>query len=182
MTITGLNQLNEEQLRTELAKCCGARAWVDKMLGYFPVADTQALVVAGEEAWYGCREKDWLEAFSHHPRIGDIDALAKKFGAGDAAPGVANPAPGAGTEEWAASEQSGVNTASQELLAELAEANRTYEEKFGYIFIVCATGMSAMDMLTLLKSRMMNAPGAEINIAMMEQNKITKLRLEKLVS
>jgi len=175
MTITELNHLNEEQLRTELAKCCGARAWVDKMLGYFPVADMQALVVAGEEAWYGCTEKDWLEAFSHHPRIGDMDVPAKRFGAGDAATG-------AGTEEWAASEQSGVNTASQELLTELAEVNRTYEEKFGYIFIVCATGMSAMDMLTLLKSRMMNAPGAEINIAMMEQNKITKLRLEKLVS
>ncbi|HMH20555.1 MAG TPA: 2-oxo-4-hydroxy-4-carboxy-5-ureidoimidazoline decarboxylase [Puia sp.] len=181
MTIAELNNLDKDQLRAELTKCCGAAAWVDRMLGAFPAADLQALLVAAEKAWYSCEEKDWLEAFRHHPRIGDIHSLAEKYGDAGSAKGAVPP-PGSGTEQWAASEQAGVNTASQEVLMELADGNRIYEEKFGYIFIVCATGMSAMEMLALLKGRLMNAPGAEINMAMMEQNKITKIRLEKLVS
>ena len=95
-----------------------------------------------------------------------MESLAKKF---------------ASTAEWAYGEQSGVNIAAKETIEALAEANRLYEEKFGYIFIVCATGKSAEEMLGLLQSRLKNSPNEEIQIAADEQNMITKLRLEKLL-
>jgi 2-oxo-4-hydroxy-4-carboxy-5-ureidoimidazoline decarboxylase len=168
MTTPELNNLNEPVLRETLTKCCGASAWVEKMLRVFPVSDTTVLLAEAEKAWYACEKEDWLEAFCHHPRIGDLSSLEKKYGGGAA--------------QWAASEQSSVNDATQEVLAALAEGNRFYEEKFGYIFIVCATGMSAMEMLVLLKARLLNDPSGELFIAMMEQNKITRIRLEKLAS
>jgi 2-oxo-4-hydroxy-4-carboxy-5-ureidoimidazoline decarboxylase len=108
-----------------------------------------------------------LEAFTHHPKIGDAKSLAEKF---------------ATTKEWASNEQSGVNEASILTLNKLAEGNKAYEEKFGYIFIVCATGKSASEMLSLLESRITNTPEVEIEIAMREQNKITHLRIDKLFS
>lgn len=119
-----------------------------------------------EEQWWKCNEDDWKEAFAHHPKIGDIESMKKKF---------------ASTAEWASGEQSGVQTASDKTLMALAEGNRQYEEKFGYIFIVFATGKSAEEMLQLLQERLKNDPEEEIQIAADEQNKITKLRIEKLL-
>ena len=113
-----------------------------------------------------CSEKDWKEAFSHHPKIGDLESLKKKFSS---------------TAGWASDEQSGVNTASQQIIEALADGNKKYEEKFGYIFIVCAAGKSAEEMLAIFKSRLQNSPEVEIEIAADEQNKITKLRIEKLL-
>jgi len=165
MTIAELNSLDEGQLREALGKCCGAAAWVEKMLAVFPVPTSAILLEAAERIWYSCGERDWREAFEHHPRIGDLDSLKKKFAA---------------TGQWAAGEQSGVNAASQEVLKALAAGNEAYETRFGYIFIVCATGKSAAEMLSLLQARLDNTPEAEINIAMGEQNKITRIRLEKL--
>ena len=136
------------------------------MLPFFPADDLVELLEDAEEQWFKCSEEDWKEAFAHHPKIGDIDSLKKKF---------------ASTAKWASAEQSGVNTASENTIEALAEGNKKYEDKFGYIFIVCATGKSAEEMLGILESRLQNDPKEEIEIAADEQNKITKLRLEKLL-
>ena len=119
-----------------------------------------------EEQWYSCSEADWREAFSHHPKIGDMESLQKRFAA---------------TAQWAAAEQQGVHTARQQTLTLLEEANKKYEEKFGYIFIVSASGKSADELLHILESRLQNSPEEEIKIAADEQNKITLLRLQKLM-
>lgn len=167
MTLHELNTLSQPQLKQELMKCCGSSVWVKMMMTYFPADDLVELLEDAEEKWYECSEADWKEAFAHHPKIGDEAALAKKFAA---------------TAEWASLEQSGVKKASTETVKALADANRLYEEKFGYIFIVCATGKSAEEMLTDLQKRLQNNPDVEIEIAAKEQNKITKLRLEKLLA
>ena len=125
----------------------------------------ERLVTAAREAWADLTHTDWLEAFSHHPKIGDRASLARRFAA---------------TAHLSAQEQSGVDDASAEVLDELAAANRTYEAKFGYIFIVCATGKSAAEMLDLLRARLPNDTGTEIRIAAEEQAKITELRLRRL--
>jgi 2-oxo-4-hydroxy-4-carboxy-5-ureidoimidazoline decarboxylase len=166
MTLHDLNTLPKQQLKAELLRCCGSSAWVEKMLTFFPADDLVELLEDAEEQWYKCSEKDWKEAFSHHPKIGDTESLKKKF---------------ASTANWASGEQGGVTTAKQETIEALARGNKEYEAKFGYIFIVCATGKSAEEMLTILQSRLPNDPKDEIEIAAEEQNKITKLRIEKLL-
>jgi 2-oxo-4-hydroxy-4-carboxy-5-ureidoimidazoline decarboxylase len=148
-------------------QCCGSSVWIDKMSDIFPVPNTETLFKYAQGVWFACDEKDWLEAFSHHPKIGDMESLQKKFDA---------------TAQWASGEQSLVNAASNEVLEALAQGNKLYEEKFGYIFIVSATAKSATEMLIILQSRLDNDPKDEINIAMREQNKITRIRLEKLLS
>lgn len=166
MTLHEFNILPKDQLIEELSKCCGSEAWVRKMLPFVPAEDLVELLEDAEESWWKCNEQDWKEAFAHHPKIGDTASLKKKF---------------ASTATWASGEQSGVNEASEEIIKALAEANRLYEEKFGYIFIVCATGKSAEEVLGLLHTRLLHDPETEIEIAADEQNKITKLRLEKLL-
>ncbi len=166
MTLHEFNILPKQQLIEELTKCCGSSAWVNKMLPYIPADDMVELLEDAEEQWWLCAEEDWKEAFAHHPKIGDIESIKKKF---------------ASTAEWASGEQSGVNTASAKTLEALAEGNKQYEEKFGYTFIVCATGKSAEEMLTILQTRLQNSPEVEIEVAADEQNKITKLRIEKLL-
>ncbi len=166
MTLHELNILNKQQLSEELTKCCGSSSWVNKMLPFIPADDMIELLEDAEDQWWQCSEDDWKEAFTHHPKIGDVESLTKKF---------------ASTSQWASGEQSAVNVASKETIEALAECNRLYEEKFGYIFIVCATGKSAEEMLGILQSRLKNNPEEEIQIAADEQNKITKLRIEKLL-
>jgi 2-oxo-4-hydroxy-4-carboxy-5-ureidoimidazoline decarboxylase len=166
MTLHDLNTLPKPQLVEELTKCCGSTAWVNKMLPFFPADDLVELLEDAEEQWFKCTETDWKEAFAHHPKIGDIDSLQKKF---------------ASTALWASGEQSGTSRASQKTMEALAEGNKKYEDKFGYIFIVCATGKSAEEMLEILRLRLANDPKQEIEIAADEQNKITQLRLEKLL-
>ncbi len=167
MTLHEINTLTKDALKAELFKCCGSTNWVSKMLVFFPMDDLVELLEDAEEQWYACTEADWQEAFTHHPKIGDVESLAKKFAA---------------TADWASGEQSAVSAASGEVLAELSAANEAYENKFGYIFIVCATGKTAEEMLSLLQERLSNSPAEEIRIAMDEQNKITLLRLQKLIS
>jgi 2-oxo-4-hydroxy-4-carboxy-5-ureidoimidazoline decarboxylase len=167
MTLHELNILPKHQLRDELLKCCGSLAWANRMLPFIPADDMIELLEDAEEQWWQCSEDDWKEAFAHHPEIGDVESLAKKF---------------ASTAQWASGEQRGVSLASAQTIQALAESNRLYKEKFGYIFIVCATGKTAVEMLDILKSRLENSPEDEIKIAADEQNKITKLRIEKLLN
>ena len=167
MTLEELNSLDPNQLKEELAKCCGSSTWVKMVATYFPADSVEDLLEEAEVLWYECSEDDWKEAFAHHPKIGDVESLAKRF---------------ASTAQWASGEQSGVNAAKSETIQALAEGNHLYEEKFGYIFIVCATGKSAAEMLAILQTRLNNEPADEIKIAAAEQNKITKLRLQKLLA
>ena len=159
MTLEALNTLDRQTLTEALRHCCGSTAWVKKMLAVFPVSDKPQLLDMASKVWQGCSEADWLEAFSHHPKIGASTANAT-----------------------AAAEQSGTSTATLQTRQALAEGNRAYEEMFGYIYIVCATGKSATEMLQLLQERLNNSPGKEILVAMGEQQKITHLRLEKLLA
>ncbi len=136
------------------------------MVAERPFRSEQNLLAQAERLWRGCSPQGWREAFAHHPRIGDVDSLRSRF---------------ATTEAWARGEQGGVAGASEPVLHALAEGNRRYEERFGYIFIVCATGLSAEDMLRRLEQRMHNEPETEMEIAAGEQASITRLRLRKLI-
>ncbi len=167
MTLHDLNTLPIQQLKEELFKCCGSSAWVNRMVPFFPAEDLVEVLEDAEEEWYKCNREDWKEAFAHHPKIGDVGSLKNNF---------------ASTAQWASSEQSRVNMASGETIQALMKANEEYEKKFGYIFIVSAAGKSAEEILGMLHSRLINNPEDEIEIAADEQNKITKLRLEKLVN
>jgi len=161
-----LSALSPDEARVALMRCCGARAWVEAMLAMRPFGSEQALLRAAQETWSKLGKDDYLEAFSHHPQIGaDRAELARRF---------------ASTAQLSAAEQSGVAHADAATLDALAEANRAYLARFGYIFIVCATGKSAEQMLSLLRERLPNAPEAELRIAAAEQAKITTLRLQKL--
>ncbi len=166
MNLTELNSLDLETATSAFTKCCGSSIWVHKMVEARPYACEQYLQTQAVLAWAACTQVDGLEAFTHHPKIGGKAALAEKF---------------ASTSIWASGEQASVQVASEAVLQALADGNAAYEEKFGYIFIVCATGKSATEMLALLQERLPNPPEIEIEVAMAEQMKITLLRLQKLL-
>ena len=168
MKLEEFNKQDENVIRSELFKCCGSQRWVNMMMRHFPFVSKEDLHSKASEVWYEqCTKEDWLEAFSHHPKIGDTKSLQEKF---------------ASTKDWAGAEQAGVQQAAVNTIEELAKGNKEYEDKFGFIFIVCATGKSAGEMLELLKQRLSNNYEDEIKIAMEEQNKITHIRFEKLLS
>jgi len=168
MTFDELNNLPPGARAEELRKCCGAGAWVTGMNDVFPVADVETLMDHANAIWNGLSEDDWKEAFTHHPKIGgNVAALREKF---------------ASTSAWAEGEQAGVRDTSEDVLQALSDGNEAYEQKFGYIFIVFATGKTAAQMLALLEARLFNKPENEIQLAAAEQNKITRIRLEKLLS
>ena len=154
-----LNGLAEDKARSALAKCCGAQRWVDELLAARPFTSDAALLAHAERAWWALGREDWLEAFQGHPRIGERTA-----------------------EEWSRREQAGVDTAAAATRAALARENVAYIERFGYLFLTCATGKTAGELLGELRRRLANDPATELRIAAGEQAKITRLRLEKLVA
>ncbi len=161
MTLNEFNGLDKAAAEELLRSCCGSNAWVSAMMKHFPFASEKKLVQLAVVAWYHeCSEQDWLEAASHHPRIGDIKSLGEKF---------------------AGKEQEAVGSAAQETLNALLKANEDYEKKFGYLFIVCATGKTADEMLRLLNERLQNEQAEESIISMGEQLKITMIRLRKIL-
>jgi len=166
MNIEVINLLPDAEVRAAFSRCCGAAAWIDAMCASRPFADRASLFARADAIANDLTRADWLEAFSHHPQIGDVSALRDKFAA---------------TAGWASQEQRGARTASDATLEALARGNRAYAQRFGYIFIVCATGRSADEMLAMLESRLGNDPADELRIAAAEQMKITRLRLEKLL-
>jgi len=166
MTLDQLNVLDEKELYKAFEKCCGSSQWVMGMMNARPFTSKHNLLREADLIWEVCQVVDGLEAFEHHPRIGDRSKLEEKF---------------ASTKEWASNEQSGVDKAPANIIDQLAKANEEYFDKFGYIFIVCATGKSAQEMLNIILKRIPNDADKEIKIAMAEQHKITKLRLEKLL-
>src|SRR5262245_3611897 len=134
-----LDGLAPEQAAAAFLRCCGSRRWAETMERGRPYVDEPSLFAAADRAFALLVREDWLEAFSHHPRIGDRGSLAARFPT---------------TAGWSASEQGGVSAADEEVLDALLRGNREYEARFGHIFIVCATGKSAQEMLALLRERL----------------------------
>ena len=161
--IERLNALPRDQAVAELLQCCGSRAWAETMVDARPFASRDALLDTADAVWRVLAREDWLEAFRAHPRIGER-AAAEHHGA-----------------EWSEQEQAAVLGAGDEARAELAALNRLYEQRFGYIFLICATGLAAADILEALRWRVDSDPAAELHIAGEEQRKITRLRLERLL-
>jgi len=155
-----LNSLSIAAARAALGRCCGARHWVDGMLAARPFASDAELLAAAERVWWSLGRADWLEAFAAHPRIG---ARAEAM------------------TDWGRREQAGANGAAEATLAALAQGNRTYEERFGHVFLICATGRTADEMLGALRARLTNDPATELRVAAEEQAKIIRLRLDRLV-
>jgi len=166
MTLDELNRLAPARAREALARCCGASAWVERMVARRPFVNLNHLLGIAHAFWMGLGPDDWREAFTHHPRIGDLDSLARRF---------------ASTAALASREQAAVATSSRVVLEALAEGNRAYEERFGYIFIVFASGWRADELLALLKGRLGNDPETELRIAAREQWKIMRLRLDRML-
>jgi OHCU decarboxylase len=165
--LTRLNALAATAAEEKFLQCCGAHAWAREMTARRPFADVEELMLMADEVWWSLGTRDWHEAFARHPQIGGWKAER---------------APDAQAQAWSQQEQAGAHDAAQATLAELVEANRVYEEKFGHIFIVCATGKTAAQMLDILRARLANDPGIELRNAADEQRKITRLRLEKLLT
>lgn len=166
-----LNGLDPTARRNALLSCCHSSHWADEVNHAAPYATGEALWHAAERAWEKTTEADKLEAFSAHPKIGgDLAALRKKFAATEQAVSA----------EWSSKEQAGVAKASAKVLQDLSDYNLAYEAKFGFIFIVCATGKSAQQMFDLLEVRLLNTRAQELENAAREQLKITRIRLEKL--
>lgn len=162
-----LNRLTADAARAALTRCCGAGRWVERMEQARPFRDDDDVFAAAERLWWALEHADWREAFAHHPRIGESSGGERGR---------------AGTSEaWSREEQSGTATASPEVHRALVEGNRAYERRFGHVFLICATGKSAEEMLAELRRRLRNSPSEELMIAAGEQAKITRLRLEKLV-
>ena len=161
-----LDHAPEAEVRAALTRCCGSARWVEGMLAARPFASWDHLLGTADHVWWHLGDGDWLAAFDHHPRIGtDLAALREKFGA---------------TAGWSAGEQSSVAGASEATLQALAAGNHAYEARYDHIFIVCASGLSAEEMLQRLERRMHHSPEDELRIAAGEQARITALRLEKL--
>jgi 2-oxo-4-hydroxy-4-carboxy-5-ureidoimidazoline decarboxylase len=162
-----LDAASEVEARSTLEHCCGARRWWEGMLAARPFHGVENAFEASERLFDQLKDEDWLEAFRHHPQIGaDIDSLRRKF---------------ASTVHFAEKEQAGVRGADDALLEALAGGNARYLERHGFIFIICATGLTAEAMLAALEARIDNPRDVELRIAASEQRKITRIRLEKSV-
>ena len=157
MTLGELNALPEDVAAETFRACCGSSRWVDAMVASRPFDSRDDLFEFSDAVWRRTDPADWHEAFSHHPRIGERST------------------------GWSAGEQSSLRTTDDSVRDELARANGVYEEKFGHIYIVCATGKSAAEMLAIANERMANDAATELRVAAEEQRKITQLRLRKLL-
>ncbi|MGB3667491.1 MAG: 2-oxo-4-hydroxy-4-carboxy-5-ureidoimidazoline decarboxylase [Bermanella sp.] len=166
MTLDEINQLDTDAARNGFASCCSSESWINAMADARPFLTADAMHQTALDIWAGLTERDYLQAFEGHPKIGDVNSLRKKY---------------ASTKGLASNEQSGVNSADEQTLIDLANANDEYFEKNGFIFIVYATGKSAAQMLAILQGRLPNDRATEIKNAAVEQSKITALRLNKLL-
>ena len=159
-----LNSLPTEVAAKELLQCCGSKRWARQVTDARPYSNLEALVATANDIWWSLDRDDWLEAFRSHPKIGEkktAETLSAK---------------------WSGQEQAGVNAASTDTTNALAALNRAYEQKFGYIFIICATGKTSAEMLAALRQRIEHDEAEELPIAAGEQSKITELRLKKLLT
>jgi OHCU decarboxylase len=164
--IERLNLLPASEAENELLKCCGSKEWTVRVTAERPFESVTDLIAKADETWWSLEPREWLKAFHSHPKIGETKAAA---------------AIAIESQKWSEDEQSGIRNSAEEAIAALAKLNREYEEKFGYIFIVCASGKSSEEMLAILRRRLENNAEEELRVAAGEQAKITHLRLEKLM-
>ena len=163
MTLDEFNRLDGEGRRTQLMQSCHCESWAARVAAQAPFIDRQTLLDAAELAWQTVGEYEILEAFAGHPQIGDMEALRNRYtGTADA-------------------EQGHVFAASEATLAALKAANEAYLSRYGFIFIVCASGRSADEMLTMIRERLENSRAEELVNGAREQAAITQLRLEKII-
>jgi OHCU decarboxylase len=167
VTLDELNALSPERAAEVFRACCGASRWVDAMVARRSFDATDAVISMADDIWLAMGPDDWREAFAHHPRIGERAAAQVQDERAAA---------------WSAGEQSSIAAADASIHDELAEINRAYEARFGYIYIVCASGRSSDELLEIARRRLANAPDDELRIAAEEQRQITRLRLRKLLS
>jgi len=166
MSINELNTMSSDAARALFQQCCTSEEWLTRMLHSIPYSDASELKAAADKNWENMDEADYLQAFDGHPKIGNVSSLKEKY---------------ASTKALASGEQSSVNSASDEVINRLALENKNYEEKFGFIFIVCASGKSAEEMLNLLETRLPNDRSTELANAREEQRKIFQIRIEKIL-
>jgi 2-oxo-4-hydroxy-4-carboxy-5-ureidoimidazoline decarboxylase len=162
--LTPWNSLPFGEAADEIFPCCGSRAWACGVAAKRPLPDEASLLAASDEVWNSLDEPDWLEAFASHPRLGESRAV---------------PGTSAQSTAWSAQEQKGLAESSGAIHAELREANREYERRFGRIFIVSATGKSLAELLEILRTRLQNGAAAELREAAEQQRRIARIRLTK---
>jgi OHCU decarboxylase len=170
MEVTGLEQLNSvtaDEAASEFLKCCGSNNWARQVTAARPFASLDELTASGDQIWWALEPGDWLEAFHSHPKIGEKKAAEQVS---------------AQSQQWSGQEQSGVANAPRDTVDSLAALNEEYEQKFGFIFIICATGKTGEEMLSALRERLEHDAETELPIAAAEQAKITELRLKKLLT
>lgn len=167
MDLEQLNSIPHDEAVKALLQCCGAKRWAENVANARPYENVETLIANANEIWWSLDRNDWLEAFRSHPKIGEKKAAAP----------VSDK-----SRQWSGQEQAGVATASRETVDALAALNWAYEQKFGFIFIVCATGKTSEEMLEILKKRLENDAETELPIAAAEQSMITELRLKKLTT
>lgn len=161
------NALRSEEAAEEILPCCGSKAWAYGMTARRPIQYEAALLAASDQVCKNLSESDWMEAFRSHPRIG------------------VSPSPGsspARSVAWSGEEQRKVEVASEDVKVALAEGNRAYEQRFNRVFIVCASGKSAPEILEILRGRLRNDERTELHEAAEEQRQIARLRLKKWLS
>jgi OHCU decarboxylase len=157
------NAMPRNDAEAEILECCGSRRWASEVAARRPYADFARLGEAADEIWWALDRADWLEAFAAHPKIGERAATGSDT-----------------ARRWAAQEQDAPDAASEEVASRLAKTNRAYQLRFGYIFIVDASGRSRAEILALLEQRLQNGPQKELREAAEQQRRITRRRLEKL--
>lgn len=159
-----LNALEPAAARAALGQCCGARRWVEGMMDLCPFPSDESLLASADRIWFELDPEDWLEAFAHHPRIGERSAAGQSPEA----------------QRSSRHEQAGMDQSSRFVQAAMIEKNLAYEDLFGHVFLICATGKSGDEMLTALEHRLLNEPDVELRIAAAEHAQITQLRLHAL--
>ena len=164
--LTRWNGLRPDEAAQGILPCCGAKAWAYGMAARRPIVDETALLTACDQVWKSLAESDWLEAFHSHPRIGE-------------SPSATGSTQSAG---WSVEEQRSLGAASDDVKVAMAEGNREYEQRFNRIFIVCATGKSALEILEILRRRLRNEQTTELHETAEQQRLITHLRLKKWLS
>jgi allantoicase len=152
--LAAANALPPPVLAAELQRACASPRWAEAVAAGAPYPDLATMMRAGDHIWRGLDNADWLAAFAAHPRIGDRSGSA-----------------------WSQGEQAGTTGASAAVMTALVDGNRAYEARFGHVFLVCASGRTADDMLAELERRLPNDPATELSVAAEEQRKITRLRL-----
>ena len=170
MRLDQLNTLSADAVVPALLRCCGSTRWAQMMADARPFGTVDDMLAAADRIWPSLGPDDWLQAFRAHPRIGEIREAGGSGRAGRS-----------GDAGWAGQEQARVRTARDAVRDRLAEGNRHYEARFGYIFIVCATGRSAGEMLAALERRLAHDPDHELVVAAEEQRKIIHVRIAKLL-